>query len=89
MQTFDVLFDTQKHVIKLLDNSYKGSASAHVFIRRREKEPKAQAAYYLAALLLCVRRAVPEVPGMPKDNRNHRNVILCRRIIMPQKATHR
>jgi DNA polymerase-3 subunit delta' len=78
--TFDVLFDTQKHVIKLLDNSYKKGRLVHTYLFEGAKgTPKLEAAYYLAALLLCasVEKPCLKCPECRKIiNGTHRNVIL-------------
>jgi len=52
--TFDILFETQKNVIKLLNNSYKKKRFVHTYLFEGVKgTAKIEAAFYLASLLLC------------------------------------
>lgn len=77
---FDFLFETQKSVVKLLDNSFKKGRLVHTYLFEGVRgTPKLEAAHYLAALLLCSAETKPclKCPDCRKVmNGTHQNVIV-------------
>ncbi|MCK9536110.1 MAG: AAA family ATPase [Bacilli bacterium] len=78
--SFDFLLETQGHVVKLLNNSFKKGRIVHTYLFEGARgTAKLDAAYYLAALLLC---QSDEKPCLSCEecskiiNRNHPSVIL-------------